>query len=164
MIISMIVAMDENRVIGRQGKLPWQLPKDMARFRKLTLGKPVVMGRKTLESMGGALKDRFNIVLSRDDSFRCRNCIVVDSVEEAIHLARDTEELMVIGGAAVFEQFLCLASKMYLTIVHHVFVGDVHFPLFSPEDWAEKERREFPADRHNLYAYTFLTFEKVSED
>jgi len=160
-MISIIAAMDENRVIGRQGKLPWHLPKDMARFRKLTMGKPVVMGRKTFESISGALEGRLNIVLSRDPSFLCGDCVVVGSVEEVINLARDAEELMVIGGENVFKQFLCFTRRMYLTIVHCSFMGDTHFPLFGPESWIEKERQEFLADKNNPYACTFLTLEKV---
>ena len=161
MIISIVAAMDENRLIGTRGKLPWELPRDMARFRELTMGKSVVMGRKTFESIGSALRNRLNIVLTRNSLFSCSGVVVVGSIKKAIKLAQDKEELMVIGGAAVFEQFLDLAEKMYLTTVHHAFVGDAYFPSFNSADWVETERKEIPADEYNSYACTFLTLERV---
>ena len=161
MIISIVAAMDENRLIGARGKLPWELPRDMARFRELTMGKSVVMGRKTFESIGSVLRNRLNIVLTRNSSFICSGVVVASSIEEVINLAQDKEELMVIGGTAVFEQFLDLSEKMYFTIVHHTFVGDAYFPSFNSEDWVETEREEIPADEHNAYACTFLTLERV---
>ena len=160
MIISLIVAMGRNRVIGKDNALPWKLPADMKRFREITTGKPVIMGRKTFESIGHALPKRTNIVMTRDADFRTDGCIVVHSPEDALHAAMGAEEAVVIGGSSVFEQFLPKIGRMYLTIINEDFEGQSLFPEFDMDEWYEVERREFAPDEKNMYSYTFLTLER----
>lgn len=160
MRISIIAALSKNRVIGKDNKLPWNLPGDLKRFKKLTLGKPVIMGQKTFESIGKALPGRINIVLTQDKSFRPENCVVAYSLREALKASRAAEEVMIIGGSSVFEQFLPLASRMYLTLIDEEFDGDVFFPEFNRSDWQETARSENRPDKENIYKYTFVTLEK----
>lgn len=139
MIVSAIAAIGEDGVIGREGKLPWHLPGDLKRFRAITWGKPIIMGRKTHESLGRALPGRTNIVLTRTPGYRAEGCTVVSSPTEALSLAASSgaEEAVVIGGSEVFRQFLQLCEKVYLTIVEGEFDGDAFFPisLLDPPDW-----------------------------
>lgn len=162
MLVSIIVAMGNNRVIGNKNALPWSLPADLEHFRQLTKGKPVIMGQKTFESIGRPLPERTNIVLTRDRLFRFPGCTVVYSVEEALKAVEGKfEEAMIIGGASVYAQFLPLANKMYLTLVEGDLEGDTFFPEFNRSDWKEVERTENLPDKDNLYKYTFLTLEKI---
>ena len=160
MIISLIVAMGRNRVIGKDNALPWKLPADMKRFREITTGKPIIMGRKTFESIGAVLPNRTNIVMTRDADFRAEGCVVVHSPEEALRAAGDAEEVMVIGGSSIFEQFLPKIVRMYLTVIDEDFEGQSLFPEFDSREWREVERREFAPDEKNVYPYAFLTLEK----
>lgn len=160
MIISLIAAMDKNRVIGKGNKLPWDLPADMQHFRDLTRGKPVIMGRKTFESIGRPLPERTNIIMTREKSFQSPGCVVVHSPEEAVQAAGNTEEVMVIGGSSIYEQFLPIANRIYLTIIDQEFDGDAHFPEFDKNEWKEAAREDHEADEKNPYRYTFLTYEK----
>ena len=160
MIISLIAAMGRNRVIGKDNALPWKLPADMKRFREITMGKPVIMGRKTFESIGRALPNRTNIIMTRDADFLVDGCVVVHSPEDALRAAGDAEEVMVIGGSSVFEQFLPMANRMYLTMIDEDFQGQSLFPEFDSSEWREVERHEFGPDEKNIYSYTFLTLEK----
>ncbi|QKT04352.1 type 3 dihydrofolate reductase [Ectothiorhodospiraceae bacterium 2226] len=162
MHISLIAAMADQRVIGKDNAMPWHLPADMAHFRKLTLGKPVLMGRKTFESLGKPLPSRTNIVLTRDAEFHAEGCLVVHSVEEALKVASNAFEFMVIGGQHVYELMLPRAQRMYLTLVHARVDGDAYFPPFAPGHWREEEREEHPADERNPYPYTFLTLERIA--
>ncbi|MDE0298424.1 MAG: dihydrofolate reductase [Candidatus Poribacteria bacterium] len=156
MIISLIAAMDQNRLIGQGNRLPWRLPADMKHFRKLTLGKPVVMGRRTFESIGNPLAKRTNIILTRDLKFRARGCIVARSVDDALEKADDCEELMIIGGHSVYEQFLRCAARFYLTKIHECFEGDVYFPQFELSDWREVRRIRREPDSDNPHSYDFV--------
>ncbi|MDP3770652.1 MAG: type 3 dihydrofolate reductase [bacterium] len=160
MIISLIAAMGRNRVIGKDNALPWKLPADMKRFREITRGKPIIMGRKTFESIGRPLPDRMNIVITREHDYRVDGCVVVHSIEEAIKAAGDAQEIMVIGGTSIFEQFLLLAQKMYITLIDHDFEGDTFFPEFDTKEWNEVERSQHQPDDKNRYRYTFLTLER----
>ena len=139
MHISIIAAMSENGIIGSNNKLPWHLPEELKYFKKVTTGKPIIMGRRTFESMGNKpLPNRTNIILSRLPNLSAPGCIVVNSIEEALKVARKTPEMnevMVIGGAEVYQLFLPLASRLYLTLVHQNFVGDTYFPAITCSDW-----------------------------
>jgi dihydrofolate reductase len=160
MLLSLIAAMDRNRLIGNEGRLPWHLPADLAHFKRVTLGKPVLMGRRTFESIGRPLPGRHNIVVTTVPSFRALGCTVVHSVEEGIAAAGIAGELMVIGGAAIYAQCLPRADRMYLTLVDAPFEGDVFFPAYDPGEWREVERQDFAGDERNPYRYSFVTLER----
>lgn len=162
MVISIIAAMGRNRVIGIKNTLPWKLPADMARFRQLTLGKPIIMGQKTFESIGKALPGRINIVLTREERFQAPSCVIARSIEQALQVAKNTDakEVMIGGGASVYQQFLPLADRLCLTLIEGEFEGDAFFPEFNYQDWEETERVENESDKDNPYQYTFLTLQK----
>lgn len=160
-LISLIAAMADNRVIGIENRLPWKLPADMKWFRKHTLGKPVVIGRKTFESFGGrTLPDRTNIIITSDRSYRAAGAVVVHSIDEAIAAAGDVAELMIIGGASFYEQMLPRSDRFYLTLVHAEVEGDAWFPEFDMAEWEEVERHDYEADEDNAYPYSFLVLER----
>ena len=160
MIISLIAAMGRNRVIGKDNALPWKLPADMKRFRNITMGKPIIMGHKTFTSIGRALPKRANIVITRNADFRADGCLIVHSPEEALAAVKGAKEVVVIGGSSIFEQFLPMASRIYLTMIDHTFEGQKFFPEFNNQEWREIERRDFTPDEKNIYSYTFLTLER----
>lgn len=160
MQVSLIAAMGRHRVIGLNNKLPWRLPADMSHFRSLTLGKPVLMGRKTHQSIGQPLSGRTNLVLSRDPDFRAVGCVVVGNLEAALAECRSAPEVMVIGGADCYAQALAHAGRMYLTYIDHGFEGDQYFPLFDEDEWRELDRGEHEPDDKNRYRYTFVTLER----
>ncbi len=160
--ISLIAAMDKNRVIGKDGGgLLWHLPADLRRFKTVTLGKPVIMGRKTLESIGRPLSGRTNIGITRNTSYEASGCIVVHSPNEALKAAGDAEEVMIIGGAEVFAHFLPRAKRMYITLIDGAFSGNVYFPEWNSEEWRETWRETHGSNDKNPFGYTFLTLEKV---
>ena len=160
MIISLIAAMDEKGLIGRDNRLPWRLPADLKHFRETTWGRPVVMGRKTYESIGRALPGRTNIVVTRDPDFKAAGCLIACSPEEALDLAGPSEEVMIIGGASLYAHFLPRADRLYLTHIHHTFEGDTHFPTLDPEEWREIERVDCRPDEKNAYAYSFQVLQR----
>lgn len=162
MIISLIAAMGRNRVIGNAGEIPWmgKVPADLKYFRDVTRGKPVIMGRKTFTSIGHALPDRLNIVMTRDASFKASGCMVATSREEAIRMAGDADEVMVIGGEGIYREFLPVTNRIYLTLINADPPGDAFFPEIDFAWWQEINREEHQSDEKNLYAYTFLTLEK----
>lgn len=155
--ISLIAAMDRHRVIGINNSLPWSLPADMKHFKRLTWGKPVLMGRKTFESIGRPLPGRINIVLSTGKSYKGSGIDVVRSIDEALELASGHTEVMVIGGASVYEQCLPYADKLYLTLVNGAFKGDTRFPERSSGDWEVNEQVDHEADAKNAFGYSFVT-------
>jgi len=160
--ISIIAAMANNRVIGIENRLPWKLPSDMKWFRQHTLGKPIVMGRKTFESFGGrTLPERHNIVITRDTNYALEMASVVHSVDAALATAGDVEEIMIIGGASFYEQMLPRADRLYLTFVDAAIEGDAWFPEIDFSQWQEVERYDQPADEKNAYAHSFVIFERV---
>jgi len=161
-VISLIWGQDENGLIGRNNRLPWHLPADMTWFRRQTMGKPVLMGRKTYESIGRPLPGRTNIVLTRRD-IAIPGCSVVHSLPEALQLfeASGAEELMVMGGAEIYALFLPEADRLYMTLVHHAFEGDAWFPDFDRSAWLETHREDHPPDAKNPYAYSFLIMERI---
>ncbi len=157
MIISLIAAMDKNRLIGIENGLPWHLPADFKHFKEVTMGKPVVMGRKTFESIGKPLPGRMNIVISRT-GFDAKGVTVVDSIDKALSELCDAEEVMIIGGASFYEQMIDRADRMYLTHVDAICEGDAWFPEFSPEDWKVVAEESFQADEKNNYSFTIKTY------
>jgi len=159
MHVAIVVAMSENRVIGIRNALPWRLPADLRHFRRVTLGKAVLMGRKTFESIGHPLEGRRNIVVSRDPHFRAGGCLIAPSLDEA--LARTGgEEILVIGGASIYAQALPQTERIYLTLVHAQVEGDAFFPAIDEDEWLTIARTDHPADERNDFPYSFLTLER----
>jgi len=161
-MISLIWAQGENGLIGKGSALPWRLPADMAWFRKQTMGKPILMGRKTFESIGKPLPGRTNLILTRQAGFTAEGCTVVHSLEEAKVAASDTEEIMVMGGAQVYALAMPEAGKLYCTQIHATFEGDTWFPAFDQSEWKEVFREEHGPDERNAFAYTFRIMEKMA--
>jgi len=161
--ISLIAAMADNRVIGIANKLPWKLPADMKWFRQHTLGKPIVMGRKTFESIGAKpLPGRINIVVTSDLNYRTEGCVVAHSIENALQLASNVPEVMIIGGASFYTQTLPYAQRIYLTVVHHAFDGDAWFPDIDWKAWRETTRVDCASDASNAYDCTFLILDRTT--
>jgi len=160
MTISLIVAASRNGVIGRNGALPWHLPDDLRQFKRLTLGKPVIMGRRTWESIGRPLPQRRNIVLTRDPGFRAGGCEVAHSVSEALALVAGAEEAMVIGGAQVYAAFLPFAARIWLTRVQAEVDGDTHFPAPDPDAWCLVSSEAHAADDRHGYAFELLRYDR----
>jgi len=158
-VITLIVAVSDNGVIGRDNALPWHLPDDLKRFKQLTLGKPIVMGRKTFESIGKPLPGRLNIVVTRDANYRREGVTVVHGVEEALRAAGDAPEVMVIGGADLFRLFLPRAARIHLTRVHADVSGNVLWPSLS-DDWAVVSRESHAADERHAYPMNFEVWER----
>lgn len=156
--ISLIVAMDENNLIGSKNGLPWHLPADLAFFKRTTMGKAIVMGRKTFESIGKPLPGRHNIVVTRDPKFIAEGCDIAHGIDAAITLCKDDEEIMLIGGANLYQQSFALVTDMYITRIHHVFDGDTWFHEFDEGEWKLENRENFDADHSNPYAYSFTKF------
>lgn len=158
--VSIIVAMDENRAIGKDQQLLWRLPNDMKFFKEVTTGHTVIMGRKTFESLPkGALPNRKNIVLSSNPTLQYKNCTTCHSLEEALIQAKPEEEVFIIGGGNVYEQALPIADKLYITIVHHAFNdATVFFPETDWSNWKEITTTEHAKDDKNPYSHTILTY------
>jgi dihydrofolate reductase len=160
-MISLIAAMSENRVIGREGGLPWHLPDDMKFFMRTTRGHYVVMGRKTWESMAGALKDRTNIIITRRKDYSAEGAMVVHSLDEALRRSPvETEEVFVVGGEAIFAEAMPIAQRMYLTHVHAEVKGDAHFPAFDERRWRVEKEVHHPADERHSYSFTIRQYER----
>lgn len=159
-VVSLIAAMAENRVIGCDNRLPWHLPADLRHFKALTIGKPIIMGRKTWESLPGLLPDRPHIVVTRDPDYRAEGCTLAHSIDEAVVAAGDALEVMVVGGAAFYTEMLPQANFIYLTLVHAEIEGDAFFPRYDPAEWEEAEREDYPADDKNPYPYSFITLKR----
>jgi dihydrofolate reductase len=159
--ISIIAALAQNRVIGRGNALPWKLPADLRQFRALTLGKPVIMGRRTFESLGHPLPGRTNIVVTRNPDYRAPGCLVAHDLARALAAAGTAPEAMIIGGANLYAEALPLADRMYLTLVHAWVIGDTRFPEYAEAEWRLVESGRRSADEKNPYAYTFLRLDRV---
>jgi len=158
MTLSLIVAVDENNGIGKDNKLPWHLPADLKHFKALTTGHPIIMGRKTFESIGKALPNRRNIVISRQTDYVAEGVSVVSSLDEAFRICKTDDESFVIGGAEIFKYALPLANILYLTVIHHEFNADTFFPEINKENWIEAESTTHEPDEKNIYAYTFIKY------
>jgi len=160
-ILSMIVAHANNRVIGKNNDMPWHLPADLAYFKKTTLGKPIIMGRKTYQSIGRALPGRKNIVISRDDNFQAEGVEVVNSVDAALALVVDSAEVMVIGGGAIYQHCLAVAQRLYITHINADIDGDTYFPEYDLTVWQKIASDIRPSDEKNPYQLDFSVYEKV---
>lgn len=159
-LLTAVVAMDRNRLIGAGQRLPWHLPADLAHFRRITTGGVILMGRHTHESIGRPLPDRLNIVISRTPGYRAQGCVVVDSPANALEAAGDAGEVFVIGGAGLFKDLLSQCSRIYLTLIHHEFPGgDTWMPELEGS-WKEIHREDHPADERNAWPYSFMTLER----
>lgn len=155
-MLSLVVAVGENNEIGKGGKMPWHLPADLKHFKALTLGKPVIMGRKTFEAIGKPLPERRNIVVTRNSGFHAPGCETAASLTDALVLVSGTPEVMVIGGGEIYREALLRAQRIYLTRVHARFDADTFFPQLDPADWRETARVDHAADERNSYAYSFI--------
>jgi dihydrofolate reductase len=165
MKISMIAAMGKNRVIGLDNKMPWHLPADLQWFKKTTMGSPIIMGRKTYDSIGFPLPGRLNIILSRNPDLVIKGCTVVSSLDAALQVASETldnnKEIFITGGAHLYNKFLDQADNLYLTLIDEEFSGDTFFPDYTQYQWKELERIENPADDKNPYPYMFIKLERI---
>ena len=160
--LSLIVAMDKNRLIGSNNQLPWHLPADLAFFKRTTMGKPILMGRKTFESIGRPLPGRQNIVISRNPAFQAPGCDLADNIDAALALCEKAEEAMLIGGASLYEQAFAKVSTLYITRIHDSFDGDTWFPEFDEVDWALAEQENYGADGANPHDYSFLKYVRTT--
>lgn len=160
MIISMIAAMADDRIIGKDNQMPWHLPADFAWFKRCTLGKPIVMGRKTYDSIGRPLPGRLNIVITRDTELQIEGVTVVQSVEQAIEVAGDVEELMIIGGGSIYQACLPMASRLYLTFIKADVNGDTRFPQWD-DSFKRVSQESYSADEKNAYDMDFVVLEKA---
>jgi dihydrofolate reductase len=160
MKLSIIVAMDRNRVIGKGEALPWHISSDLQHFKKITMGKPIIMGRKTHESIGRPLPGRENIILTRDKSYQSEGCTVLHSMEEIYEHCKDLEEIMITGGAEIYKLSLDQVTYLYLTEVHTEIEGDTYFPEFDRDEWEEVSRSDFKADEKNEFDYSFVVLER----
>ena len=170
MRLAVIVAQSENRVIGRNNKLPWHLPEDLKYFKSVTMGKAIIMGRKTYDSIGRPLPGRTNIVVSRNANYQQPGVEVVHDLPSAIKQAESlaiisgNDEALIIGGSQLYQQALPFADRLYLTQVHHQVDGDAYFPEIFDADWELVEREDFSADDRNPYNYSFLVLDRKSDN
>lgn len=160
MKLSLIVALAANRVIGVDNRMPWHLSADLKRFKAITWGKPVLMGRKTHDSIGRPLPGRHNIILTSNTDYQAEGCSIAHSLEEAIALAGEADELMIIGGSSLYERFLAEADRLYLTLIDREFEGDTYFPVYSAEDWRMVESQTITNDPSVDFNYRFVVLER----
>ena len=160
MILSLIVAASRNGVIGASGKLPWHLPADLRRFKQLTMGHPVVMGRRTFESIGKPLPGRANIVITRQKDYQACGAAVAHSLEEALRMCENEKEAFVIGGASIYREALPRADRIYLTRIDQDFEGDTYLPQIDQTVWKEISREDSEPDQKNPFPYSLVTLEK----
>lgn len=161
MKVSLICAVSQNGVIGSGNKLPWRLPADLKRFKRITMSHSVIMGRKTYESIGKPLPGRTNIVITRDRALKISGCLIAHSLKEALDLVRGEEEIFVIGGASLFKESIKRASRIYLTTIHKDFEGDTHLFKINRKDWNEVSREDVKENGENAYPYSFSILERA---
>ncbi|MCG8410154.1 MAG: dihydrofolate reductase [Bacteroidales bacterium] len=159
-MISIIVAVSENNVIGKDNDLIWHLPRDLKHFKETTTGHYVIQGRKTFESFGRPLPNRVNVIITRNEDLKIDGCIVVHSLQEALEAAKTDNEIFIIGGGTIYEQAMSLADRIYLTKVHQEFEGDTFFPKIDEDKWMEIDKRKFAPDEKNKYPFTILTLDR----
>lgn len=160
-ILSLVVAHADNRIIGKDNDMPWHLPADLAYFKQTTLGKPIVMGRKTYESIGRPLPGRKNIVISRDENYQANGVISVTSVEQALVEAGDVDEVMVIGGGAIYQHCISAAQRLYITHIKASIEGDTAFPEYDLDnDWVKTKSNKIKSDDKNKYDLDFCVYER----
>lgn len=162
-IVSLIVAMAENRVIGRDGGLPWRLPDDLKRFKRLTIDHTVIMGRKTFDEVKQPLANRRNVVITRNSAWRPHGVTVVPSLAEALALGATEREVFVIGGGEIFREALPIADRLYLTVVHASVPGDTYFPAFDESAWVLESETEHPADEKHAFSFSFRDYIRVRQ-
>lgn len=155
MLITLVAAMDKNRLIGQRNQLPWYLPADLAHFKSVTFGKPIIMGRKTFESIGKPLPRRRNILISRQPGLRIEGYEIFSSVDEALNALVDESEVIIIGGGGLFKETLPKAHKMILTIIQHSFEGDTYFPFWNTDEWIVVSKIKHGPNENNPYAFSF---------
>ena len=160
MQLSIIVAMDRNRVIGRGGALPWHISSDLKNFKKITMGKPILMGRKTHDSIGKPLPGRENIILTNNKKYSAEGCIVKNTLDDVYLYCEKQLELVVMGGAILYSQTLDKAEKLYITEVNASVNGDTFFPEYKSSQWREISRESFNADENNEFDYSFTVLER----
>jgi dihydrofolate reductase len=162
-MIASIFAMSENRVIGKDNQLPWHLPADLKFFKATTLNHPILMGRKTFESIGRPLPQRTNIIITRQQGYRTEGALVVNSLSEAIKVGQQLHpDLFIIGGAEILREALPLVDTMYLTRIHETFDGDVYYPELNEQQWQETWREDHQPDEKNKYPFSFIRLERKS--
>jgi len=159
-MLSLCVAMDKNQLIGKNNTLPWHLPADLKHFRAITMGKPIIMGRKTYDSIGRPLPGRLNVVLTGNQELMLAGCQVLHHLEDVLAFSKQYEESVVIGGATVYAMLLPMVQRMYVTWVDAQCDGDTYFPDYVPKQWQEIERQDFSADANNAYPYSFTVLER----
>jgi dihydrofolate reductase len=157
-MITIIAAIADNNALGKDNQLIWHLPADLKRFKQVTLNHHIIMGRKTFESLGKPLPNRTTIIITRNPNYKVENCIVVNSLEEALEAAKTDENPYILGGAEIYNQAIKFADKLDLTYVHHSFEADAFFPLIDTEIWKEDSRQDFKMDEKNNYNYSFVTY------
>lgn len=157
-MLSIIVALDSNNLIGAANKLPWHLPADLKHFKNTTIGKTVIMGRKTFDSMGKPLRERRNIVITRNKNFVATGCEVVSSLDEAIKLCQNEKEVFLIGGAEIIKHALPLCNKLYLTRIYHEFEGDTFLNDLDLSKWRLVDEQDHEADDKNKWSFSFYTY------
>jgi dihydrofolate reductase len=160
-MISIIVALSENNVIGRDNGLPWRLSADLKRLKALTMGHHIIMGRRTWQSLGKPLPGRVNVVITRDKNFSAEGAVVVHSLNEALNVSKDDEEIFIFGGGKVFSEALPLVNRILMTIVHTSIDGDTHFPVLDKKEWKDISRESHSADDKNEFDYSFVTLERI---
>ena len=170
MPIALIVAMSENNVIGKDNKMPWHLPDELRYFKSITIGKPIIMGRKTFQSIGKPLPERTNIVITTNSDFNHTGIVTVPALEQALAFGQecvsnsDQDEIMVIGGAYTYQQALPLATRVYLTRIHRHIEGDTFFPTLSNHQWRETSRQDKEVDANNPIVCSYLIYERIAQE
>ena len=160
-MITIIAAIANNNALGMDNKLIWYLPNDLKRFKSVTNGHHVIMGRKTYESVGKPLPNRTSIIITRNKNYNAAGCLIVNSLEEALEKAKDDENPYILGGAEIYKLAMPIADKLDLTLVHHEFKADAFFPPIDTAIWKEISRKDFKADEMNKYDYSFVTYERL---
>lgn len=160
-MVSLIAALAKGGVIGQNGRVPWRLPADLHYFKQMTMGKPMIMGRKTYQSIGWPLPGRDNIILTRDPIFQATGCQVVHTIAEALAAAGSGREIMVIGGGEIYAAFFPLAKRLYLTLVEATVEGDTFFPPYPAGEWQTVSDLPHPADEKQPYPFRFVTLERL---
>ena len=161
-MVTIIAAIAENNVLGKDNHLVWYLPADLKRFKKLTLNHVVIMGRKTFESLGKPLPNRTNIIITRNKNYKAEGCVVVNSLSEALKVAtKEDKNPFILGGAEIYKQAMSFTDKLDVTFVHHKFEADVFFPEIDRTIWKETSREDIKANEKNKYDYSFVTFERI---
>jgi dihydrofolate reductase len=160
MNISIIVAASRNHVIGKDNQLIWRLSADLKRFKALTTGHTIIMGRKTFESIGKPLPNRHSVIITRQEEYKVEGCTVVHSLEEALEAAKKEEKVFIIGGGSIYKEAIDKADSLYLTLVHHNFEGDTFFPEVNAKEWISVAREDCLPDEKNQYPYSFIDYKR----